>query len=93
MDVWELGKGLGDDKNFNIHQKHETKTNSKRCKFYINAKQVLSYICQLVPIPGKMNIDKAKALGVPKGPLLGQLQFGRTITLENGCVVGKVHFY
>lgn len=61
--------------------------NRKRCKLDISPKHAVSYICQLVPMPGKMNMVKAKALGVPKGPLLGQLQKGHTVTLENGSVV------
>lgn len=38
-------------------------------------------------ITGTLDIDKALALGVPKGPLLGRLKAGEAITLENGEVV------
>ena len=38
-------------------------------------------------LPGELLIDKAQALGVPKGPLLGQLKNGRDITLDNGVIV------
>ena len=38
-------------------------------------------------MPGKMNIKKARELGVPRGPLLGRLQKGEDVTLENGSVV------
>lgn len=34
-----------------------------------------------------MNVKKALQLGVPKGPLLGKLQKGQDVTLENGSVV------
>ena len=38
-------------------------------------------------LPGELLIEKALALGVPKGPLLGQLKSGKDITLSNGLVV------
>lgn len=38
-------------------------------------------------LPGELLIEKAQALGVPKGPLLGQLKSGKDITLENGVIV------
>ncbi|CAM5212987.1 Ribonuclease Z OS=Ureibacillus acetophenoni OX=614649 GN=rnz PE=3 SV=1 [Ureibacillus acetophenoni] len=39
------------------------------------------------PLPGELLIEKARELGVPKGPLLGKLKNGEDITLENGTVV------
>ncbi|KAJ7372606.1 Zinc phosphodiesterase ELAC protein 2 [Desmophyllum pertusum] len=42
------------------------------------------YICQLAPLPGKFFPKKAKELGVPKGPLFGDLYNGKTVTLEDG---------
>ncbi len=38
-------------------------------------------------LPGELLIDKAQALGVPKGPLLGQLKNGYDVVLENGHVI------
>lgn len=38
-------------------------------------------------LPGELLIEKALALGVPKGPLLGQLKSGKDITLNNGIIV------
>ncbi|SOC36004.1 ribonuclease Z [Ureibacillus acetophenoni] len=38
-------------------------------------------------LPGELLIDKARELGVPKGPLLGKLKNGEDITLENGQVI------
>ena len=37
--------------------------------------------------PGKFNLEKAKSLGIPMGPLFGKLQAGETIALENGSVI------
>ncbi len=37
--------------------------------------------------PGRFHPEKASALGVPKGPLFGELQHGRKVTLEGGRVV------
>jgi ribonuclease Z len=39
------------------------------------------------PRPGKFYPEKAKALGVPEGPLWGQLQHGKEIKLQNGKIV------
>ena len=39
------------------------------------------------PLPGELLIEKARELGVPKGPLLGKLKNGEDITLENGTIV------
>ncbi len=37
--------------------------------------------------PGRFDLDAAKALGVPAGPLYGQLQRGQAVTLEDGRVI------
>lgn len=34
--------------------------------------------------PGKFNVEKAKALGIPSGPIYGKLKQGATVTLEDG---------
>ncbi|EGD81693.1 hypothetical protein PTSG_02406 [Salpingoeca rosetta] len=48
----------------------------------------LAYVGSLVnPRPGKFNVQKAKAAGVPKGPLWGQLGKGNEVTLDDGRVV------
>ena len=36
---------------------------------------------------GELLIDKALALGVPKGPLLGQLKAGHSVQLEDGTII------
>jgi ribonuclease Z len=34
--------------------------------------------------PGRFHVERAQALGIPSGPLYGQLKQGKTITLEDG---------
>jgi ribonuclease Z len=42
--------------------------------------------------PGTFNLEKAKALGIPPGPLYGQLKQGKTITLEDGRIIKGSEF-
>jgi len=37
--------------------------------------------------PGKFNVELARELGVPEGPLFGKLKSGEMVTLEDGRVV------
>jgi ribonuclease Z len=37
---------------------------------------------------GRFNPDRAKVLGIPEGPLWGQLHKGRAVTLEDGRTIG-----
>jgi ribonuclease Z len=37
--------------------------------------------------PGRFNVAKAKALGIPSGPIYGQLKQGKTITLNDGRII------
>ena len=37
--------------------------------------------------PGRFNVKQAQALGIPSGPLYGQLKQGKTITLEDGRTI------
>ncbi len=46
-----------------------------------------SYIIETPFQFGKFDVGKAEALGIPKGPLYGQLKNGQSIVLDNGRVI------
>jgi len=47
----------------------------------------LAYALVEKPRPGKFYPEKAKALGVPEGPLWGQLQRGKSVRLPDGRII------
>ncbi len=47
----------------------------------------LAYALVEAPRPGRFNTEKAKALGVPEGPLWSKLQRGEKVALPNGLLV------
>ena len=61
--------------------------------FYIRAfplshtKTCVGYTLEELDRPGEFNPEAAAALGIPRGPLWGQLQHGETVTLLNGATV------
>ena len=48
---------------------------------------VMAYVIECKPKAGKLLIDKCVELGVPPGPLYGELKAGRDVTLDSGKVV------
>lgn len=48
---------------------------------------VSCYVCQLPDIPGKFLPQKAASLGVPRGPMYGQLQKGQSVISASGRTV------
>ncbi|EDO40024.1 predicted protein [Nematostella vectensis] len=73
------------DENLNSEQQHP----DKKIKLDpgLLKESISCYICQLVSVPGKFLLNKAKELGVPKGPLYGKLKNGENIILEDGTEV------
>lgn len=49
--------------------------------------ECVSYVVETQPQRGKFLVEKARALGVPKGKLFGQLHQGEDVTLPDGRVV------
>ena len=45
------------------------------------------YICDLANTPGRFLPEKAAAMGVPKGPMFGQLKGGQAVVLPDGKAV------
>lgn len=52
-----------------------------------NDYNVMAFICECKPRPGALNVQKCVKLGVPKGPMLGILKNGESITLGNGKII------
>ena len=46
-----------------------------------------AYRVEQKPRPGRFDVDRARALGLPPGPLYAALKAGRSVTLEDGRVV------
>ncbi|MDD1743610.1 MAG: ribonuclease Z [Methanomassiliicoccales archaeon] len=46
----------------------------------------LGYVMEGPPKPGRFNLEKAKELGVPSGPLFGSLQEGRTVEIDGRSI-------
>ena len=45
------------------------------------------YMCDLTDTPGRFLPEKATALGVPMGPMFGQLKGGKAVQLPSGKTV------
>lgn len=62
-------------------------------EFYVEAVPLdhsvfcLGWRFQEKPRPGVFNLDRAEALGIPRGPLYGKLQHGEAITLPDGRTI------
>jgi len=54
------------------------------CKLLKHRVPAYGYRIEEKDRPGKFNIEKAQALGIPSGPIYGKLKQGATITLEDG---------
>jgi len=49
--------------------------------------ELVAYLITVKAPPGRLDIAKALALGVPKDKTIAQLKNGETVTLKNGAVV------
>lgn len=58
-----------------------------RCFPLDHTKTCVGYTLEELDRPGEFNVEKAKALGIPLGPLFGKLQKGEEISLDDGRIV------
>jgi ribonuclease Z len=45
------------------------------------------YRVERKPRPGRFDVEKARALGIPPGPVYAELKAGRTVTLDDGRII------
>lgn len=60
------------------------------CKKIEHVIQSYGFRIEQKELPGKLNSELAKGLGVPNGPMLGQLKNGQDITLDNGQIIRSI---
>ena len=53
----------------------------------LHTKPCMGYVLTEKDRPGEFSVENAKALGVPCGPMWGQLQHGYEVTLSDGTVI------
>ncbi len=66
---------------------YEDDTREVHCRRLNHRVTSYGYAASEKPRPGTFDADAAKALGVPFGPLFGQLKAGGIVTLPNGRIV------
>ena len=58
-----------------------------RCAPLTHRVPAFAYRVDQKPRPGHFDVDRAKALGIPPGPIYAELKAGRSITLDDGRVI------
>jgi ribonuclease Z len=58
-----------------------------RCTALTHRVPAYAYRVDQKPRPGRFDVERAKALGVPPGPIYGELKAGRSVTLDDGRVI------
>jgi len=67
-----------------VYEDDQFKVSSQELEHVI---QCFGFRIEQKPLPGKLLVDKAFALGVPKGPLLKRLKDGEDVELADGSIV------
>lgn len=62
------------------------------CAPLVHRITVFGYAVEEKPQPGRFNVEKARALGVPPGPLYGRLKNGERIVLPDGRTLDGAEF-
>ena len=65
----------------------EDETRTVHCRRLAHRIPSYGYAVHEKPKPGTFDVDAARALGIPPGPVYGRLKAGETVTLEDGQVV------
>ncbi len=58
-----------------------------RCTALTHRVPAYAYRVDQKPRPGRFDVERAKALGIPPGPVYGELKAGRSVTLDDGRVI------
>jgi len=58
-----------------------------RCAPLTHRVPAYGYRVERKPRPGRFDVDQARALGIPPGPVYAELKAGRTVTLEDGRII------
>ncbi|MCU0852565.1 MAG: ribonuclease Z [Thermoplasmata archaeon] len=63
---------------------------SVKCVLADHTVPTLAYSLEEHPRPGKFNIERAKQLGVPEGPLFGRLQDGKPVVVRGARITPEM---
>ena len=66
---------------------HEDEDLVVRCALLKHRVPAHGYRVETRPRPGRFDIERARALGIPPGPIYAQLKAGRTVTLDDGRII------
>ncbi|MFM2080409.1 MAG: hypothetical protein RLZZ219_1091 [Cyanobacteriota bacterium] len=60
---------------------------SVRCTLLTHRVPAYAYRVEQKPRPGRFDVERARALGIPPGPVYAELKAGRTVTLDDGRII------
>jgi ribonuclease Z len=58
-----------------------------RCTLLTHRVPAYAYRIERKPRPGRFDVERARSLGIPPGPIYAQLKAGRTVTLDDGRLI------
>ena len=58
-----------------------------RCTALTHRVPAFAYRVDQKPRPGRFDVEQAKALGIPPGPIYAELKAGRSVNLEDGRII------
>lgn len=58
-----------------------------RCAPLTHRVPAYGYRVETKPSPGRFDVEQARALGIPPGPIYAELKAGRSVTLEDGRII------